>query len=114
MKAAIKFLTFLAVVGLMAYGFDSSDRSGCEAYIYIANNSNFEVRLQIDGIPQTGSMLPSKVRVFPVELLNDTPRRVKVKIIYEDPDYIEPKSYVMITKTLNCGLTDSMYIAITK
>jgi len=91
-----------------------SDRAGCEAYIYVANNSTFEIRLQIDGIPQTGSMLPSKVRVFPVDLMNDTPKRVKVKVIYEDPDYLEPKSYVMATKTLNCGQTDSLYIWITK
>jgi hypothetical protein len=114
MNATIKFLTFLAVVCLLAYGFVPADRSGCEAYIYVANNSNFDIRLQIDGIPQTGSMLPSKVRIFPVELLNDAPKRVKVKIIYEDPDYLEPKSYVMITKTLNCGYTDSLYIGITK
>ena len=119
MKSTIKLTLFLILTGAIVYSFTlysggPAVRAGCEAYIYIANNSTFECRVQVDGIPQTGSMLPSKVRTFPVELLNDAAKRVKVKIIYDDPDYLEPKSYVMVTKSLSCGQTDSLYIAHTK
>src|SRR6266498_1493689 len=89
----------------------ASKKAGCEAYLYVANNSTFECRLLIDGIPQVGSLLQSKVKTYSVELLNDTPKRVKVKIIYDDPDYLESKSYLMFTHKLECGLTDTMYIA---
>lgn len=89
----------------------AADRAGCEAYIYIANNSLFECDLIIDGIG-VGSLLVGKNKTYKVELLNDTPKKIKVKISYLNPDYIEPKSYFLITKTkLECGQSDSMYIA---
>lgn len=89
-------------------------RAVCDVFIYIANNSLFDCRLQIDGIDQTGSLLQGKAKVYTVQFLNETPKRIKVKIFYDDPDYIEPKSYFMVTKKLECGQTDSIYIRHTK
>jgi hypothetical protein len=92
----------------------SSERAGCEAYIYISNNSLFDCSLTVDGIGM-GTLRISKNKIYTVELLNDTPKKIKVKVEWLDPDYIEPKSYYLLTKgKLECGQTDSMYIAHTK
>lgn len=119
MKTLIRTTVVLSLVVAAIFYIKTNDgyaskRAGCQAFIYIANNSTFECRIQIDGISQTGTMLPSKVKTFSTELLNDKSKRVKVKIFYENPDYLESMSYVMITHELQCGLTDTMYIAHTK
>lgn len=93
---------------------NAASRAGCEAYIYIANNSLFDCPLTVDGIG-VGTLRIGKNKIYTIELLNDTPRRIKVKVEWLDPDYIEPKSYYLLTKgKLECGQTDSMYIAHTK
>lgn len=93
---------------------NAAGRAGCEAYIYIANNSLFDCPLTVDGIG-VGTLRIGKNKVYTVELLNDAPKRIKVKVEWLDPDYIEPKSYYLLTKTkIECGQTDSMYIAHTK
>ncbi len=93
---------------------NASGRAGCEAYIYIANNSLFDCPLTVDGIG-VGTLRIGKNKIYTVELLNDTPRKIKVKVEWLDPDYIEAKSYYLLTKgKLECGQTDSMYIAHTK
>ena len=92
----------------------ASGRAGCEAYIYISNNSLFECTLTVDGLG-VGSLLIGKNKTYKIELLNDTPKKIKVKVEWLDPDYIEPKSYYLLTKTkIECGQTDSLYIAHTK
>ena len=92
----------------------ASGRAGCEVYIYISNNSLFECTLTVDGIG-VGTLLIGKNKTYKVELLNDTPKKIKVKVEWLDPDYIEPKSYYLLTKTkIECGQTDSLYIAHTK
>jgi hypothetical protein len=89
-------------------------KAGCEAYIYISNNSLFEINLSIDGVG-IGNLLVGKSKTFKVELLNDTPKKIKVKVEYQDPDYIDPKSFYLLTKTkIECGQSDSMYVAFTK
>ncbi len=118
MKATITlFSLFVIAAAVLTSGsmnVNSAGRAGCEAYIYISNNSLFECTLTIDGIG-VGRLLISKNKTYTVELLNDEPKRIKVKVEWLDPDYIEPKSYYLLTKgKLECGQTDSMYIAHTK
>lgn len=92
----------------------ASDKAGCEAYLYIANNSLFECTIYIDGMGY-GNLLVGKNKTYKFELLNDTPKRIKVKVEYYNPNYIEPKSYYLLTKgKLECGQCDSMYIAHTE
>jgi hypothetical protein len=92
----------------------ASDKAGCKAYIYIANNSLFDCYLTVDDFG-VGKLLRSKHKIYEVELLNDEPRRIKVKVSWNDPDYLELRSYYLLTKgKLECGQTDSMYIAHTK
>jgi hypothetical protein len=119
MKASLKLFLFaiLALV-LVYYSYTpenkAADKSGCEAYIYIANNSLFECTIYIDGMGY-GNLLVGKNKTYKVELLNDTPKRIKVKVEYYNPNYIEPKSYYFLTKgKLECGQTDTMYIAHTE
>jgi hypothetical protein len=89
----------------------AADKAGCEVYIYVSNNSLFECTLIIDGLGM-GNLLVGKNKTYKVELLNDTPKKIKVKVEYLNPDYIEPKSYFFITKQkLECGQSDSFYIA---
>lgn len=89
-------------------------KAGCEAYLYISNNSLFEIDLSIDGVG-IGNLLVGKSKIYKVELLNDTPKKIKVKVSYLDPDYIDPKSFYLLTKTkIECGQTDTMYVAFTK
>ena len=92
----------------------ASDRAGCKAYIYIANNTLFDCYLTVDDFG-VGTLMISKTKIYEVELLNDEPRRIKVKVAWNDPNYIERRSYFLVTKgKLECGQTDSMYIAHTK
>lgn len=119
MKKLIKiiFVLMLGTAAVFYLKIDNgyaSKRAGCEVYIYIANNSTFDCKIQVDGIQQVGSMLPSKVKTYTSDLPNDTPRKIKVKVFYDDPDYMEPKSYILLTHKLECGQTDSLYIAHTK
>ncbi|RPI18246.1 MAG: hypothetical protein EHM58_06375 [Ignavibacteriae bacterium] len=116
MKKLFGLLIAFALLSAIFYYSDvnnsvAADKAGCEAYIYIANNSMFECDLSIDGVG-IGTLLVGKNKTYKVELLNDTPKKIKVKISYLNPDYIEPKSYYLLTKTkLECGQSDSMYIA---
>jgi hypothetical protein len=116
MKKFAFYVFFIALFSTVTYYFSTensiaADRAGCDAYIYIANNSLFECDLSIDGVG-IGNLLVGKNKTFKVELLNDTPKKIKVKVSYLNPDYIEPKSYFLVTKTkLECGQSDSMYIA---
>jgi len=92
----------------------TSDKAGCKAYIYIANNSLFDCYLRVDDF-DVGKLLISKTKIYEVELLNDEPRKIKVKVSWNDPDYLERRSYFLVTRSkLECGQTDSMYIAHTK
>jgi hypothetical protein len=116
MKTIISLISLLILSGILFFSNNSTNarNAGCEAYLYISNNSLFEVTLTIDGIG-AGNLLIGKNRTYTVDLLNDTPKKIKVKVEWLDPDYIEPKSYYILTKgKLECGQTDSMYIAHTK
>src|SRR3989442_12752568 len=102
MKKLIKIIFVLililaAVFYLKINNGYASKRAGCEVHIYIANNSRFDCQIQIDGIQQVGKMFPSNIRLYTAELAYDKPKKLNVKVIYEDPDYIEPKSYILIT-----------------
>lgn len=99
-------------------GFSSSnalaDKAGCEAYLYISNNSLFEVNLTIDGFP-SGNLMTGRSKTYTVTLVNDAGKKIKVKAEYQDPDYIDPKSINYVTKKkLECGVTDTVYVAFTK
>lgn len=118
MRTTIAFLSLIIISAAVIFSSDApagnSGRAGCEAYLYISNNSLFEVDLTIDGIG-VGNLLVGKNKTYKVELLNDTPKKIKVKVAWLDPDYIEPKTFFMVTKEkLECGQSDSMYIAFTK
>ena len=118
MKRTILFVTLSSFIAIfLAYIIPSpsisADKAGCEAYLYIANNSLFDINLTIDGFGVAG-LLVGKNKVYKVELLNDTPKKMKVKIEFQDPDFIEARSFYMISKKLECGQTDSLYVAFTK
>jgi hypothetical protein len=119
MRTTITFLSLLIISAALLFTSTtpqagSTGKAGCDAYLYISNNSLFEVELTVDGIG-VGHLLVGKNKTYNVELLNDTPKKIKVKIAYQDPDYIEPKTFFMVTKEkIECGQTDSMYISFTK
>jgi hypothetical protein len=119
MRSIFKLILLAGITSVLLYYSYSpenkaADRAGCEAYIYIANNSLFECTIYIDGMGY-GNLLVGKNKTYKIELLNDTPKKIKVKIEYYNPNYIEPKSYYLLTKgKLECGQTDSMYIAHTE
>lgn len=87
--------------------------AGCNAYILIYNKSAFDVDLVIDGFP-SGHLLSSQGKNYKVELSGDEAKRIKVKVSYLDPDYIEAKSFLMSSKKIECEQTDTMYVAIYK
>jgi hypothetical protein len=90
------------------------EKAGCEAYLYISNNSLFECDLTVDGFG-VGTLLVGKNKTYKVDLLNDAPKRIKVKVEWQDPDYIFPKSFYLLTQgKIECGQTDTMYISFTK
>gem|GEM_PF-1290442 len=119
MKAFIKIFLIAALIISTLYIFTAADSSaagkaGCNVYIYVANNSLFEIELTIDGL-RMGHLLVGKSKTYNIELLNDTPKRIKLKAEYQDPDFIDPKGLNYITHTkLECGQSDSIYVAFSK
>jgi hypothetical protein len=116
MKNTIKILSILVSLILIYFTFSDNARAdrACDAFIIISNNSLFEINLTVDGMP-SGNLLVGKTKTYTVILNNDTPKKVKVKAEYQDPDYIDPKAIMFVTKNkLECGMTDTMYIAFTK
>lgn len=116
MKNTLKLLiVFFLMISILYYIEQSyaAKRAGCKAYIYIANNSLFACTLNIDGF-NYGTLLIGKSKVYKIELLNDAPKKIKVKVYYDDPDFLDPKSYILLTKKLECEQTDTVYIAHTK
>lgn len=119
MKTFTKILIPLVLILIIIYFAPKEhsyavEKAGCEAYLYISNNSLFECDLTIDGFA-VGTLLVGKNKTYKVDLLNDTPKRIKVKVEWQDPDYIFPKSFYLLTKgKIECGQTDTMYIAFTK
>jgi hypothetical protein len=116
MKNIIRISSVIAALTIFYFVFSSDARAdrACEASIIISNNSLFEINLTVDGMP-SGNLLVGKTKVYPLSLQNDTPRKIKVKVEYMDPDYIEPKSINFVTKNkVECGMTDTMYVAFTK
>ncbi len=89
----------------------SANKAGCEVYVYISNNSIFEINITIDGFGE-GHILLGTNKTYTLELNGDIAKRMKVRVQYQDPDYIEMKSFNLMTKKLECGQSDSLYIAI--
>jgi hypothetical protein len=112
LKTPVIIFPILMLIFLSTENTDAS-KAGCEVYIYISNNSLFVCQLKIDDFDM-GNLLPGKNKTFTHELLNDTPKKIKVKVIYDNPDYLESRSYFLLTKKLECGQSDSLYIAHTK
>ena len=116
-----KFAYYLILPALIAFIYitfsantASADKAGCDAYIYVSNNSLFEINLTVDGFP-SGHLLIGKSKTYTINLANDTGKRIKVKVEYLDPDYIEPKSIIYVTKQkVECGMSDSVYVAFSK
>lgn len=118
MKKHIRYFIILLFAAAIYIGFSSSkvhaDKAGCEAFLYISNNSLFEVNLTIDGFP-SGNLMTGRSKTYTVTLANDVGKRIKVKAEYQDPDYIDPKSINYVTKQkLECGVTDTVYVAFSK
>jgi len=116
MKTFLKTLLILipVLLTILLYPNQSTaSKAGCEVYIYISNNSLFACNLKIDDFDM-GTLNPGKAKTYTTELLNDTPKKIKVKVIYDNPDYLESRSYFLLTKKMECGQSDSLYIAHTK
>lgn len=118
MKNSIKLITFSIFAIAIYIGFSagnaSADKAGCDAYIYVSNNSLFEINVTVDGFP-SGNLLVGKSKTYTINLANDAGKRIKVKVEYQDPDYIDPKSINYVTKTkLECGMSDSVFVAFSK
>ncbi|MBN8586041.1 MAG: hypothetical protein J0M37_13200 [Ignavibacteria bacterium] len=100
-------------IGLSAINADAG-KANCEAYIYVSNNSLFEITLTIDGFP-SGNLLVGKSKTYTINLQNDQGKRIKVKAEYQDPDYIDPKAITYVTKQkVECGGSDSVFVAFSK
>src|SRR3989337_887166 len=69
----------------------------CDAFIIISNNSLFEINLTVDGMP-SGNLMIGKTKTYTVNLANDAPKKIKVKVEYQDPDYIDPKPLIFVTQ----------------
>lgn len=116
MKNIIKILsiTVLLIAIYLAFTGNAKADRACDAFIIISNNSLFEINLTVDGMP-SGNLLIGKTKVYTVSLSGDLAKKVKVKVEYQDPDYIDPKAIIFVTKNkLECGMTDTMYVAFTK
>ncbi len=118
MKKTIRNIMILAavVIGSLMFspGNASADKAACDAFLYISNNSLFEINVTIDGFP-SGNLLVGKSKTYTVSLTNDAGKRIKVKVEYQDPDYIDPKSINYVTKQkLECGGSDSVFVAFSK
>ncbi len=118
MNKMVKYSIILLAITIAAFVFSSkeaaADKAGCEAYLYIANNSLFEINLTIDGFP-SGNLLVGKNKTYTINLANDAGKRIKVKAEYLDPDYIDPKAINYVTKTkIECGMSDTIYVAFSK
>lgn len=118
MKKIIRFSLILAAVTAVSLMFSTdealSEKAGCEAFLYVSNNSLFEITLTVDGFP-SGNLMVGKNKTYTINLNNDTPKKIKVKADYQDPDYIDPKSINYVTKEkMECGKSDSMFISFTK
>lgn len=118
MKNTIKLFSIFAVISILYIGLSASSSSAgkanCEAFIYISNNSLFEINLTIDGFP-SGNLLVGKNKTYTLNLANDAGKRIKVKVEYQDPDYIEPKVITYVTKQkIECSGSDSVFVAFSK
>ena len=116
MKKSILFISSLIIFAVvLIYTVPntgvSANKAGCEVYVYIANNSIFEINIMIDGFPE-GHILLGTNKTYTLELNGDIAKRMKVNVKYQDPDYIEMKSFNLMTKKLECGQTDSIYVSI--
>lgn len=118
MKKIIRYSSVIFAIIAISLVFSEkdafADKAACDAYLYISNNSLFEITLTIDGFP-SGNLLVGKNKTYTVSLANDAAKKIKVKVEYQDPDYIDPKSINYLTKEkLECGKSDSMFISFTK
>jgi hypothetical protein len=119
MKNTSKTLIIAAFITALFIGFSaenaSADKANCDAWIYVANNSLFElISVTVDGFP-SGNLLVGKNKTYTVSLAGDVGKRIKVKVEYQDPDYIDPKSIIYVTKTkIECGGSDSVFVAFSK
>jgi hypothetical protein len=118
MKKIITYTSLILALVVVSLLFSSNTatagKAGCDAYMYISNNSLFEINVTIDGFP-SGKLLVGKSKTYTVNLANDQGKRIKVKVDYQDPDYIDPKSINYVTKTkLECGMSDTVYVAFSK
>ena len=64
MRSTIKLTLLITAIGLILYysytpESKAADKTGCEAYLYIANNSLFECTIYIDGMGY-GNLLVGK------------------------------------------------------
>jgi hypothetical protein len=119
MKIAVKLLILTGIIAALIYSFnitesEATDKAGCDAFMYVANNSLFEINVFVDNVG-VGNVLMGKTKTFTYTISTDTPKRVKVKCNYQDPDFIDPRSINFVTKTkVECGQTDTVYFAIQK
>lgn len=118
MKNTLKLFSAAAIIAILFIGISAADanagKANCEAYIYVSNNSLFEINLTIDGFP-SGNLLVGKSKTYTINLQNDQGKRIKVKAEYQDPDYIDPKAINYVTKTkVECGGSDSVFVAFSK
>jgi hypothetical protein len=89
-------------------------KAGCDAYMYVSNNSLFEINVFIDNVG-VGNVMTGKNKTFTYSITTDSPKRVKVRCEYPDPDFIDPRAINFVTKTkVECGQTDTVYFGFAK
>ena len=118
MRNTIKLFSAITIISALYIGFSAvnadAGKANCDAYIYVSNNSLFEIILTIDGFP-SGNLLVGKSKTYTINLANDQGKRMKVKVEYQDPDYIDPKAIIYVTKQkVECGGSDSVFVAFSK
>lgn len=112
LAVAFSVTTLIIVFGTVNVA--DAGKAGCNAYMYVANNSLFEINVFIDNVG-VGNVLMGKTKTFTYEISSNSPKRVKVKCAYQDPDFIDPRAINYVTKTkVECEQTDTVYFGIQK
>ena len=119
MKAATKLSILLIILVTSVYFFSISDsiaagKVDCDVYIYVANNSMFDINVFIDNVG-VGRVLMGGNKTFTFNLATSTAKRLRVRAEYSDPDFIDPRSINYVThQKIDCGMSDSVYVSFSK
>lgn len=114
-KLSILLIFLIASVYFISVNDSNASAKGdCDVYIYVANNSMFDVNIFIENVG-VGRVLMSGNKTFTFNLATATAKRLKIRAEYSDPDFIDPRSINYVThQKIDCGMSDSIYVLFAK